>query len=104
MSARSSGTAQLLERDTEIDVIERALERSWGGSGGVVLVQAPAGVGKTEVLRMAGAGGGGAAGGGGRAARGRGAAAGGRPARSRVGAGPVVRVRPGAPAAGTLRP
>jgi hypothetical protein len=28
MSARSSGTAHLLERDTEIDVNERALERS----------------------------------------------------------------------------
>jgi hypothetical protein len=52
MSARSSGTAQLLERDAEIDVIERALERSVGGSGGVVLVQAPAGVGSRSKTRM----------------------------------------------------
>jgi hypothetical protein len=54
MSARPAGMAMLLERDAELRLIERVLERAQGGNGSVVLVEAQAGVGKTELLRTAG--------------------------------------------------
>ena len=45
----------LLERDSELRLFERVIERAKRGRGGVVLVEGQAGVGKTELLRMAGA-------------------------------------------------
>jgi DNA-binding CsgD family transcriptional regulator len=47
--------AALLERETELQLFERVVERAKGGHGGVVLVEGQAGVGKTELLRAAGA-------------------------------------------------
>lgn len=57
MSAPLPGMAVLLERDADQRLLDRALERAQRGSGGVVLVEAHAGVGKTELLRTAGSGG-----------------------------------------------
>jgi predicted ATPase len=45
--ARSS----LLERDTELDVLEAALRRAAGGAGSVVLVAGEAGIGKTSLVQ-----------------------------------------------------
>ena len=44
----------LLERDTELGLFEHVIERAADGCGSVVLVEGPAGVGKTELLRLAG--------------------------------------------------
>ncbi len=46
--------AALLERDTELQLFERVIERAERGRGGVVLLEGQAGVGKTELLRVAG--------------------------------------------------
>ena len=43
----------LLERDDEHRVLERAVEQAGLGNGGAVLVEGQAGVGKTELLRLA---------------------------------------------------
>ncbi len=48
------GADALLERDAELRLVEDLLERARSGRGGVLLVEAQAGVGKTELLRMAG--------------------------------------------------
>ena len=45
--------AVLLERKTELGVIEYALSRAAHGSGGTVLVEGPAGIGKTALLAEA---------------------------------------------------
>jgi DNA-binding CsgD family transcriptional regulator len=44
-------TAELLERDGERSVLSSLVARTAAGEGGVVVVEAPAGVGKTELLR-----------------------------------------------------
>jgi DNA-binding CsgD family transcriptional regulator len=54
MCARAAATSALLERDTELYLLERVIERAERGHGGVVLVEGQAGVGKTELLRVAG--------------------------------------------------
>jgi predicted ATPase len=54
MFARAAAMSALLERDTELHLFERVIERAERGHGGVVLVEGQAGVGKTELLRMAG--------------------------------------------------
>jgi DNA-binding CsgD family transcriptional regulator len=43
----------LLERDLELDVLAGAIRRAAGGAGGTVLVEGPAGVGKTRLLQAA---------------------------------------------------
>ena len=45
--------AGLLEREAERGVLERAVEEAVGGAGGVVVVEGHAGVGKTQLLRLA---------------------------------------------------
>jgi DNA-binding CsgD family transcriptional regulator len=40
----------LLERDTELEVIEAFLDRIGGGSGGVMVLEGPPGIGKTALL------------------------------------------------------
>jgi DNA-binding CsgD family transcriptional regulator len=45
----------LLERDRELTVLEQAAARATEGNGSVVLVEGPAGVGKTRLLREAAA-------------------------------------------------
>jgi predicted ATPase len=52
--ARAAVVAALLERDTELQLFERVIERAERGRGGVVLLEGQAGVGKTELLRVAG--------------------------------------------------
>ena len=42
-----------LERDAERRVLRRAMDRARSGSGGLVLVEGPAGIGKTTLLRAA---------------------------------------------------
>ena len=54
MCARAAATSALLERDTELYLLERVIERAERGHGGVVLVEGQAGVGKTELLRWPG--------------------------------------------------
>src|SRR5688572_6244092 len=41
----------LLERDDERSVLESLVARTAAGEGGVVVVEGPAGLGKTELLR-----------------------------------------------------
>jgi DNA-binding CsgD family transcriptional regulator len=55
MCARAGVMVALLERDTELELFEDVIERAKSGHGGVVLVEGQAGVGKTELLRVAGA-------------------------------------------------
>jgi DNA-binding CsgD family transcriptional regulator len=43
-------TPELLERDRELEVLSGALERTSDGAGGLVLVEGPAGVGKSWLL------------------------------------------------------
>jgi DNA-binding CsgD family transcriptional regulator len=56
-SSRSGGvvavaaSARLLERERELSDCAAALDHALAGSGGVVVIQGPAGIGKTEVLR-----------------------------------------------------
>ncbi|HMJ03007.1 MAG TPA: AAA family ATPase [Conexibacter sp.] len=52
MEALAGGTG-LLERELELERIERALERASGGTGGLVLVEGPAGIGKTSLVAAA---------------------------------------------------
>lgn len=52
MSAAASG--DLLEREGELERIEAAIDRGCAGRGAVVLVEGPAGIGKTALLREAG--------------------------------------------------
>lgn len=47
------GAAAPLERDGELRVIRRALDHAREGAGGLVLVEGPAGIGKTTLLRGA---------------------------------------------------
>jgi hypothetical protein len=45
---------RLLEREADLDALVAALDASAAGSGRVVLVEGPAGIGKSELLRAAG--------------------------------------------------
>src|SRR5436305_7805361 len=54
MGAHGGVTVGLLERDGELQLLERTIESAKRGRGGVVLVEGQAGVGKTELLRVAG--------------------------------------------------
>lgn len=54
MGRQTAGAGVLLEREGESRLLDGLLQRARGGHGSVVLVEAPAGVGKTELLRMAG--------------------------------------------------
>jgi AAA ATPase domain len=54
MSAHAAATGGLLERDMELQLFSRVIERAERGRGGVVLIEGQAGVGKTELLRVAG--------------------------------------------------
>ena len=49
----SGGEATLVERDMELEALRRALGGLADGRGGVVLVDAPAGLGKTSLLEFA---------------------------------------------------
>lgn len=53
MSARGADTVApvLLERDGELDAIERVLAAADDGAGAVLVVAAQAGLGKTALLR-----------------------------------------------------
>lgn len=54
MPLRSSGGKPLLlEREGDLDVLTRALTGARSGSGRLVLIQGPAGIGKTRLLREA---------------------------------------------------
>ena len=53
MCARAAAMAALLERDRELQLFERVIDRAERGRGGVVLVEGQAGVGKTELLAVA---------------------------------------------------
>ena len=44
----------LLERDAELMVVDRALERVRAGVGALVVVEGPAGIGKSELLAAVG--------------------------------------------------
>jgi DNA-binding CsgD family transcriptional regulator len=46
------GTQVLIERDEELGVLDTAIETSGDGSGSVVLVHGPAGIGKSELLAV----------------------------------------------------
>jgi DNA-binding CsgD family transcriptional regulator len=48
-----SPLSELLERDPEVDVIDEALDAAHGGGGRLVLVEAPAGLGKSSLLDAA---------------------------------------------------
>jgi DNA-binding CsgD family transcriptional regulator len=54
MCAHAVATVGLLERDGELQLFERVIDSAARGHGGVVLVEGQAGVGKTELLRVAG--------------------------------------------------
>ncbi|HEU4422866.1 MAG TPA: AAA family ATPase [Pilimelia sp.] len=54
-AARPAKQATLLERDRELDAIDRALAEAIDGRGAVVVVEGPAGIGKTALLRAAAA-------------------------------------------------
>jgi DNA-binding CsgD family transcriptional regulator len=45
-------TAELLERERELALIERMLARASGGNGGALLLQGPAGIGKTRLAQL----------------------------------------------------
>jgi DNA-binding CsgD family transcriptional regulator len=49
----SAGEARLVERDVELEALRRAVDGLTDGRGGVVLVDAPAGLGKTSLLEFA---------------------------------------------------
>jgi hypothetical protein len=46
----ADSVAGLLERDSELAAIKRLLERAVGGAGSLLIVEGPAGVGKTRLL------------------------------------------------------
>lgn len=48
-----SGDEALLEREVELSHLERAVEESSGGAGCLVLIEGPAGIGKTSLLGAA---------------------------------------------------
>ena len=50
---RGPGEAALLERELEKEALRAAFARARGGEGTLVLIQGPAGVGKTELSRDA---------------------------------------------------
>jgi hypothetical protein len=52
-SPRLAGHAGLLERDTELDRLGELLKAAAGGGGRLVLVEGPAGIGKTTLLGAA---------------------------------------------------
>ena len=54
MSVGPARIGTLLERDDEQRMLERSVEQAALGNGGAVLVEGQAGVGKTELLRLAG--------------------------------------------------
>src|SRR5437763_1296133 len=54
MCADAAATVGLLERDGELELFEGVIESATRGRGRVVLVEGQAGVGKTELLRLAG--------------------------------------------------
>src|SRR2546423_14296924 len=49
----STSPADLVEREHELAVITRLLESGARGNGGVLIVQGPAGIGKTRLLEAA---------------------------------------------------
>ena len=54
MSAdRDTETAGLLEREAELTALEQAVERACAGNGGAVVIEGPAGMGKTSLLAHA---------------------------------------------------
>jgi predicted ATPase len=53
MCASAAAMAALLEREAELRLFERVIEGAERGHGSVVLVEGQAGVGKTELLRVA---------------------------------------------------
>src|SRR5690242_3135768 len=54
METRQQVTSDgLLERDAELHAIERCLAMARDGAGGLVVIDGPAGVGKTALLRAA---------------------------------------------------
>jgi predicted ATPase len=48
----SGSSPVLLERETELEGATGAIERACSGAGGVVVVEGPAGIGKTELIRV----------------------------------------------------
>ncbi|MEA2247297.1 MAG: hypothetical protein QOH46_1826 [Solirubrobacteraceae bacterium] len=53
MSVRGWDLGELLERDPEVSTIDKALSDAKGGAGRLVVVQAPAGLGKSSLLDAA---------------------------------------------------
>jgi predicted ATPase len=51
LSPRGHHAEELIERETEVALISEALARAAEGAGSVVLVEGPAGIGKTRLLR-----------------------------------------------------
>jgi DNA-binding CsgD family transcriptional regulator len=51
----TTASARLLERERELAECGAALDDALAGSGGMVVVEGPAGIGKTEILRAVGA-------------------------------------------------
>ena len=47
---RHGGGEGLLEREVELESLERAIERACAGSGGAVVIEGNAGIGKTTLL------------------------------------------------------
>ncbi|MGH2955741.1 MAG: AAA family ATPase, partial [Solirubrobacterales bacterium] len=52
-TAGQGETVGLLERELELEQLEDAIERALGGAGELLLVEGPAGIGKTSLLRAA---------------------------------------------------
>jgi predicted ATP-dependent serine protease len=50
MAINLDATGQLLEREHELEVASTAVARAAGGSGAVLLIEGPAGVGKSKLL------------------------------------------------------
>src|SRR5919202_4239406 len=46
-------TMELVEREAELDAVREALESARSGTGGLIVLEAPAGLGKTALLRAA---------------------------------------------------
>ena len=46
----ATGSGSLLDRDLELEQLDRLIERAGAGSGGTVVIEGPAGIGKTELL------------------------------------------------------
>jgi DNA-binding CsgD family transcriptional regulator len=54
MQPGGASTVAVLEREREQQILERMVAQASGGSGGVIIVEGQAGVGKTRLLRIAG--------------------------------------------------